>query len=244
MKTTLLTRLLASVVLALGLTAVNAAPIPLEDVKVGATVTSEGIGIGNGKYLPVPEGEWEVVVRDDMTYNAGSPSENAPLHYIQLLNKNEKSPLQLVQINYARPWRISTDITCNLTDGHLIADRKNTLEGQNYQLCAEIFKPYGYKFYFEFRTEGNMLNRQRAERDYIKERLGFTNPRMLIARMSSGKKGETKLKYYFGFKLNTKNIDINSPEIQSMNEWLAKNLELIKNYYDNEKIAFPEFNLK
>lgn len=244
MKTTLLTRLLASVVLTLGLTLVQAAPIPLEEVKVGSIVTSEGIGIGWGKYLPVPEGEWEVVVRDDMTYNSSKANENAPVYYIQLLNKNENSALQLVQINYANPrGQMSPEVTCNLTEGHLIADRINTLEGQNYQLCAEIFKPYGYKFYFDFRGTGNkIINLQRSERDYLKERFGFSNPKMIISRIETGKKGNLGLRYYFGFKMNTKNIDKNSLEIQKVHEWLVNNLNLLEKYYDNQKINFLTFN--
>lgn len=243
MKTTL-TRLLATVLFA-GISAVvQAGAIPLEEVKVGSTVTSEGIGIGWGKYLPVPEGEWEVVVRDDMTYNTGKS--NAPVYYIQLLNKDEKSPLQLVQINYANPrGRMSPEVTCNLTEGHIIADRLNTLEGQNYQLCAEIFKPkpYGYKFYFEFRGKGNtIINQHRSERDYIKERFGFSNPKMIISRIETGKKGNLGLRYYFGFKMNTTSIDKNSPEIQNTHVWLINNLNLFEKYYDNQKINFLAFN--
>lgn len=241
MKTTLLTRLLASVVLALGLTAVNAAPIPLDDIKVGSTVTGEGIGIGWGKYLPMPEGEWEVVVRDDMTYDAGKS--NAPVYFIQLLNKDEKSPLQLVQIRFPNPaGRITPEVECNNNENTILFDRMGTLEGQNFQLCKRIIKPRTMSNSFDFRSKSNVLiSTQKTNQNYLLERFGSNNPEIITASIVSGKKGQNRLVYMFGFNLPNQNINDSSKVVNSIDEWLTSNANKIESYYNGDKIYFNGF---
>lgn len=241
MKTTLLTRLLASVVLALGLTAVNAAPIPLEEVKVGSTVTSEGIGIGWGKYLPMPEGEWEVVVRDDMTYDAGKS--NAPVYFIRMINKDEKSPLQLVQIRFPNPaGRITPEVECNNNENTILFDRMGTLEGQNFQLCKRIIKPRTMSNSFDFRSKSNVLiSTQKTNQNYLLERFGSNNPEIITASIVSGKKGQNRLVYMFGFNLPNQSINDSSKVVNSIDEWLTNNANKIESYYNGDKIYFNGF---
>lgn len=243
MKTTLLNRLLATVVLAFGLTAVNAAPIPLEDVKVGSTVTSEGIGIGWGKYLPVPEGEWEVVVRDDMTYNSNKANENAPVYFIHLLNKNKKDVLQLVRITFENPaGRITPEVNCSNNENTISFNRMGTLEGQNFQLCKRIIKPRTMSKSFDFRAKTNVLiSTQKTSQNYLLERFGSNNPEIITASIVSGKKGQNRLVYLFGFNLPNQNINDNPKVGNSIDEWLTSNINKIESYYNGDKISFNGF---
>ncbi len=245
MKTTLLTRLFASVVLALGLTAVNAAPIPLEEVKVGSTVTSEGIGIGWGKYLPVPEGEWEVVVRDEMTYFSSNANPEQAFSYFVLLNKDEKAPLQLVSFNYVNPRsRMSADISCSAVNT-ILNDRMGTAEGQNFQLCKRILKPIRYDNAFKYNNQNiKLISNNRTEREYLKERFGENNPKLIVAFLKSGKLGSYFPPYHFGFNIDSKNPSLESSSIQSIDKWLTFNANKVDAYFNGERIKFSEFSLK
>lgn len=244
MKTTLLTRLLASVVLALGLTAVNAAPIPLEDVKVGATVTREGIGLGWGDYLPVPEGEWEVVALEHGTYKGYGPFEKSPYVRINLFNKNPESGIQLVQIihSHGNKTRMGSDIKC---EGYFFNDRLGTLEGQNFQLCIRISKSLLVTNNFDNRSkDGQILTLNKNNDRFLEKRFGSENPKMLFGNLRAGKKGNYFLNYIFGFNVPLPSLNSDNKEFKAVQDWLYVNVKKAESHYDGEKITFTEFNLK
>lgn len=245
MKTTLLTRLLASVVLALGLTAVNAAPMPLEDVKVGATVTREGIGLGWGDYLPVPEGEWEVIKREEGTYKGYGPFEKSPYVNVGLINKNPKSPLQLVQINHAYPTKIRMSGDVKNCKGYFFNDRLGTLEGQNFQLCIGIWKSLSVNEVFDKQSKDNqVLLLDKNYDNFLEKRFGSVNPKLVIGSLRSGKKGNYFLNYHFAFNVSSTNLNLENSDLKDVQDWLYVNIKKAEKYYEGEKITFSEFNLK
>lgn len=243
MKTTL-TRLLATVLFA-GISAVvQAGAIPLEEVKVGATVTREGIGLGWGDYLPVPEGEWEVIMREDGTYKGYGPYEKSLYVNVQLLNKNPKSPLQLVRISHSYPSKIRMSSTTKC-EGFLFSDRLETLEGQNFQLCIGIYNSLLVNKVFDSKgKDDKILKVDKKDDNFLEQKFGISNPKMLIGSLRSGKKGNYGLRYQFAFSFNNPTLNSENPDFKSVQDWLYLNIKKAEKYYDGEKITFTEFNLK
>lgn len=243
MKTTL-TRLLATVLFTCISAAVQAGAIPLEDVKVGATVTREGIGLGWGDYLPVPEGEWEVVALEHGTYKGYGPFEKSPYVRINLFNKNPESGIQLVQIihAYATKIRNSGNVKC---EGYFFNERLGTLEGQNFQLCIRISKSLLVTNNFDNRSKDTQILSLNKNNDrFLEKRFGSENPKMLIGSLKAGKKGNYFLNYLLGFNVKSPSLNSDNTEFKAVQDWLYINIKKAESYYDGEKITFTEFHLK
>lgn len=236
MKTTL-TRLLATVLFA-GISAVvQAGAIPLEDVKVGSTLTGDGIAIGWGNYYPIPKGNWDVVMIENYEQGAGV-FQHSKNYLIQLLNKNSNDPLQVVALDISpeNKNRASGEINCEKKSNDLIFDRMGTATGQNFQLCKKI-KHTNYKngFMIEFKDRKSIAIKK-LETNYLMDRFGSDNPKLIIAFAVVAKKGNHSLNYKLGYKDNTNLLN-------PINEWLTLNMYKMENYYSNNDFSFSEMNI-
>ena len=79
------------VLMLLAVSTAHSEPIKLDDVKVGSTVTREGISFGWGEHIPVPEGEWKVVMREEGELKGVGAFEHDPRVIVNLLNKNKEA---------------------------------------------------------------------------------------------------------------------------------------------------------
>lgn len=243
MKNNKLKASLAALML-LALSTAFAEPIKLDDVKIGSTVTREGISLGWSDYLPVPEGEWEVVAVEHGTYKGYGPFEKSPYIRINLFNKNPDSGIQLVQIIHSYPTKIrmGSEIKC---EGYFFNDRLGTLEGQNYQLCIRISKSFLVVKDFDNRSKDTqVLKLDKNNDNFLHKRLGSENPRMLIGNLRAGKRGNYFLNYLFGFNVPSPTLNLESAEFKAVQEWLSLNVKKAENHYNGEKITFSEFNFK
>ena len=227
------TKLWFAALMLLAVSTAHSEPIKLDDVKVGSTVTREGISFGWGEHLPVPEGEWEVVVREEGEIKGVGPFEHHPVVKITLLNKNNLSPLQIVKIITTISFknRQSGNITCPESNAFWMSDRMGTSEGQNFQLCKAIYKPRTYMSVFEWDSK-LYTKLKRDEIDFLSKRFQNKNPVITALLLRGGSNGSFSLHYLLGVDQN-KNLS----EIEN---WLTTNMKKIEDHYDGKKITFTE----
>lgn len=232
MKNNKLRASLAALML-LAVSTVFAEPIKLDDVKVGSTVTRDGISFGWGDHLPVPEGEWEVVVREDAEVKGNGPFEHTPTIYLTLLNRNKNSELKLLQVKTYLGFknRMSPNISCPTSNWVLKSDRVGTTEGQNFQLCKAIYKPKSYKSLFEWR-ESRSTTLKKWEVDFVNMQFNENDPIFTTLLLSGGQTGNYPLTYLIGVE---KNLDISILE-----NWLQANIFKIKDHYDGKQVVFTD----
>lgn len=209
--------------------------IKLDDIKVGATVTREGIDLGWGDYLPVPDGEWEVVVREDGEYKGYGPFEHSPVIYITLLNKNTNSDLRLLRIDTFLEFknRMSPNIPCPNSNWVLKSDQLGTVKGQNLQLCKAIYKPKPYKSIFEWRPTP-YTKIKLSEIDFLSKELNDPNPIITTLVLAGGKKGNYPINYFIGIK---QDIDVSI-----LDNWLNTNILKIKDYHEGKQVIFTDLS--
>ena len=92
--------------------------------------------------------------------------------------------------------------------------------------------------------DDKILKVDKKDDNFLEQKFGISNPKMLIGSLRSGKKGNYGLRYQFAFSFNNPTLNSENPDFKSVQDWLYLNIKKAEKYYDGEKITFTEFNLK
>lgn len=185
--------------------------------------------------MPVPEGEWEVVVREEGEIKGSGPFEHHPLVKLTLLNKNNLSPLQIVIIITTITFknRQSGNITCPESNAFWMSDRMGTSEEQNFQLCKAIYKPRTCMSVFE--SDSKLYTKlKRDEIDFLSKRFQNKNPVLTALLLRVGSNGSFSLHYLLG-------VD-QSNNLSEIENWLTINMKKIEDYHEGKQVVFTDLS--
>lgn len=208
----------------------------IDNIKVGAYLTWRGITVGWwNDQIPLPEGVWKVVLREDGVINGPEPFNNEPLTTLILLNTDDVANLQMIKVSITpefKSWN-SAKISCEKSDITIINDRMNTTKDDSFQLCKEINAPENYSKTFESRPKFYTKFKQ-EQVPFLFERFKKSNPRLVTVGLKGGSRGNRQLNYLIAVseKKNIADID----------EWLNTNMKQIEKHYDGDEVYLTKLH--
>lgn len=263
MKTTRSTIQIIFVVLLLGyFFNASAKAIKIDDVKVGSTITSEGIDIGGYRgagNLPVPEGEWEVIDRIYWEKNYNEKVAKYPRVILKLLNKDLDSNIQFIQIQInTRPGNTIFGVNPCLVNENIIATKVGTESNHRINLCARAVEimdisiyndPDDTQFNTRTLTSGGHLPMNLDKNDYYKKLLKrFSDSKSLRIELTGSMMFGYTPKYNFLIKTPFKYNNIAEIKAETysveLGRWLENSGGKLKEFYEGRQVTFEKINFE